>query len=303
MPQRTRITVGQGGVKLFKEQRPWRRDLQIRIKTADHRGVMVVDFPASRDMLELDTRSLPTSFEIQVRRRQPLHRLRHPALRLILNLESRPLRLLITGSGRCGTQTVARFLDGLMFTDSQPVIARHEPLSEYVVPALLSGRLDLVRWIQQGLGHNVEASPYFAVYPEAIAARRVIHLIRDGRAVVQSGMNRGWYQNDSPWNRLKPRFDGDAFAQSCRFWRLACERTAAVASETIRLEDLTCSPDALPTLCDRLGVVTDGRPLPHANRGKVAASWAGWTSEQHAVFEAIAGRVMDRYYPGWRADR
>lgn len=169
-----------------------------------------------------------------------------------------------------------------------------------MVPALIEGRFDFVRRVQEGLGHNVEAAPYYALYPQAIAAGHVVHLVRDGRAVVQSGLNRGWYQNDSPWNRLKPAFAGDPFARSCHLWRVACEQAASVATLTVRLEDLAAGPAALAGFCERLGIVPDGRALPHANQGKQPATWAGWTHDQHDVFAAIAGSVMDRYYPGWR---
>jgi hypothetical protein len=308
MPDRVAIVVGPKGLKIFKEHRGERRDLQICLLTSnDHEATSAspethwVDFPAGQDWLELTDLDPHATYEVLSRRRHLWERVRHHAPRRTLHLEPHRLRLLLTGSGRCGTQTIAGFLDGMRFADGTLVQARHEPLSEYVVPALLAGQIDVVRAIQQGLGHNVEAAPYYALYPEAVTAEATIHLIRDGREVVQSGLNRGWYQNDSPWNRLKPRFAGDPFVQSCHFWRLACEKAEAVAAHTARLEDLSQSAAAREEFLRQLGIVADGREFPHANRGHVPASHRDWSPQQHEAFATIAGSVMDQYYPGWRA--
>lgn len=310
MPEWTAIISGRDALTLLKEHRAAHRGLQVRLRPrgagrrADRAGGPYgwVDFPPERESLHLEGLRPGLEYELVCRRQGILQRLRHPAQRRTLRLAPRPLRLLLTGSGRCGTQTIASYLDGMRFADGERVRALHEPLSEHVVPALLEGRLDLARAVQEGLGHNVESAPYYALFPEAIAAERVIHLIRDGRRVVQSGLNRGWYQNDSMWNRIKPDFAGDAFARCCHYWRLSCEQAASAAERTFRLEDLSGDPAVRGEFLALAGIVDDGRPLPHRNRGRVPASHTAWGEDRREAFAAIAGGVMDRYYPGWRSD-
>jgi hypothetical protein len=306
MPELMAVVVGRQGLTLFKEHRFDLRNLQVRLAPCADRSRPAafkrpgwIEFPADRDRLELTELDPCSAYVIQCRRRNLFQRVRHHTPRRVANLQTRPLRLLLTGSGRCGTQTIASYLDRMSFTDGIRVVARHEPLSEYVVPALLEGQLDLVKMVQQGLGHNVEAAPYYALFSEAIVADRVIHLIRDGRKVVQSGLNRGWYQNDSMWNRLKPRFMGDPFTQACRFWRLTCERAAAAAVCTYRLEDLCRSASTREDFLKQAAIVSDGRELSHLNRGHVPAGFHAWSTAQKEIFTSIAGPIMDEYYPGW----
>jgi hypothetical protein len=297
-----KVAASADGIWVFKEHREWRRSLSVCLRSVDGRLEQVLDFPPDQDVLEIHDAGPGATCDLLVRHRSPLRRLTGGSHHDLAELRDKPLRVLITGSGRSGTQTVASFLDGATFEDGTPVSARHEPLSEFLVPALTDGRTDLVRAIQLGLDHNVESAPYYSLYPDAAMADRIVHVVRDGRRVVQSGLNRGWYQNDSIWNRLKPDLPGDTFTRCCHLWRISTENAMRLAGRTFRLEDLAADADARTDFCLHIGVVPDGRDLPHANRGARGSGIADWSDARRETFTGIAGPLMDWFYPGWNID-
>ena len=284
---------------LYKESRGTPRGLRVALEPADGPSRTVLDFPRDLERLEIPDLRPGATYRIDIRRKKTLKRLFGPKQTKTLKLEPRLLRILLTGSGRCGTKTAAHYLDGLVFEDGEAAMAMHEPLSEYVVPALIENRLQDLVPIQTGLGHNIESAPYYSLYPRAAKADRIIHIIRDGRRVVQSGLNRGWYQNDDIWNRLKPQFPGDAFRQSCHLWRQSVENSLEMASETFRLEDLTASADIRRDFVRSMGIRGTDKPFPHKNAGRSSSRTDDWDKARQVAFREIAGSLMDRFYPGW----
>jgi hypothetical protein len=165
---------------------------------------------------------------------------------------------------------------------------------------LVTGDIQGITNMLNGMLHEIESAPFYALRPETINAELIIHLIRDGRRVVQSGMNRGWYDDDGIWNRIKPVFSKDRFENCCHLWRVTTDNMEQYAQRTFRLEDLTESKDERLRLIQCIGLKPSDRTLPHANQGKASSEFSAWSDRQRAQFDEICGPMMDRYYPGWR---
>jgi len=221
---------------------------------------------------------------------------------------------LVTGSGRCGTHSVAAFLDGQALPGGRRITACHESEWPEIVAALLARRDDRVEAALLRFDHDVEVSPYLA-----LARRRplpqvpLIGIVRDGRKSVRSGMTNGWYYNAEPnpdsWVHLQPRFPGDRFDRCCRFWAWTYRRLERWGAEIFRLEDLVANGAARARLLAALGLAPGPAPFPLRNQTEPHAEvdgpshfppYARWKRAQQDAFARHCGRMMDRYYPGWR---
>ncbi len=302
MPEKTVILTHDGSLTVCKTQIDWQRDLRVTwADTVSGKG-HEVEFPAEKNSLALEGLDPSHTYSVRVSRPGLVHKLTSTPSEILVQPVSTPLTVIITGSGRCGTQSLARYLDNLVFESGQPVDARHETLSEYILPLIIRKDFDGVRRILSGFGHQVEAAPYLSIVPETIEAKHIVHLTRDGRRVVQSGVNRGWYQNDSNWNKIKPRLAEDVFASSCHLWTLTNQNSAKVSTTTVRMEDLSQSPESCSALLSELEIEATKRPFPQANRGKAPSGFDAWTSGQKDRFREICGGVMNVYYPGWESE-
>lgn len=303
MPQQTECIADDGRLHVVKLQRRQRRGLEVEVYSPGDRLVGSASLPRRVDRVSIDGLDPQLTYEVRVRRARRLGRHRDPERTFSAQPRTRDLRVLITGSGRCGTNTVADYLDGHVFDDGTPVTARHEPLSHWMLDAFIAGDPQFPVLQQRGALHNVESAPYYSIYPDVIRAEKVVMLIRDGRRVVQSGLNRGWYVRQSRWDYIKPDFGVGQFESSCRLW-VECNRNAAArADHVFRLEDLALGQERLREFDAALGLVPDDRTFPHTNRGaSTSESFGAWTDEQREVFDDICGPLMDEYYPDWRRD-
>ncbi len=301
MPAGTELIVADGQFAFHKTMLSWRRALRIELRPVGGGPGRRLDFPADRFVLTIDGLDPGTEYEIAVRRQGLLAGLRHGPRRLRARPAARRLRAIVTGSGRCGTTSLARWLDGLRFRDGSPVRARHETLPEHVLPLIEARGLDDLRALLRGLPHDIEVAPFLALVPEVLDAEIVVHLVRDGRRVVQSGLNRGWYRHHGQWNRIKPDFGGDPFEGCCRFWVHVVRKAARAADHTFRLEDVVADPGTRRHLLGVLRIEVSDRPFPVSNRGRDSSAFAGWGADRREQFTEICGATMDDFYPGWRS--
>lgn len=292
------LVTYQGGALIVRNNPADRLDLAVRVAHSTRRKVQRHYFPGGESYLDLADLG-PGRCEIQIKPQSLVKRIRGGSARYSETLHRRPFRLLIIGSGRCGTTTLARYLDGLRFGDGEAISARHESLAHLQLQNIIAGNKECFARVVSGQAHNVEAGAFYALVPEALTADKIIHLVRDGRRVVQSGMLRGWYQNDSQWNRIKPDFPGTIFEKCCHLWVHACENSDRVAHEVLRLEDLAGAEDFRFRVLRELDIVADGRPFPHANKGGASSGHEAWDRESRRSFAKICGEMMDRHYPGW----
>jgi hypothetical protein len=115
-------------------------------------------------------------------------------------------------------------------------------------------------------------------------------------------MNRGWYNSDSSWNRVKPNYADDRFENCCHLWRATTEAMTQRARYTFRLEDLISSDETKSRLLDVVGLKNSGKPFPHVNKGNTTSDFSHWTGKQRDQFTTICGASMDLYYPGWERE-
>ncbi len=244
----------------------------------------------------------------------------------------------VLSTGRVGTQTLAA-LCGL----SENVRAHHEPeprlfaLGKLAHAAgssaasdgtLLEGfRLARAALLEEarssGRGY-VETSPQVTflarVIRELVPDARLIHVVRDPRDVVRSGMRRGWYAGargdesrivpgpDDPhaasWEAMSP-FEKNLWlwAETNRFILELASGLPGPAPVLIHSEQLTAGePPALERLYDTLGADVPRRAQIEAvlaqrmnaqTRGSFPP-WDAWTPDQREATRRIAGPVAER---------
>ena len=210
-----------------------------------------------------------------------------------------PLRIQGVGSGRCGTQSLANYLDGMIFQDGELVCSKHETLANTILLHIIQKQPNKMLDIVRSLFHNVEIAPYFWFVPESIIGEKVILLIRDGRKVVTSGMVRGWYTRESIWDKIKPDYPGTIFEKCCHLWSQSCETLLPYAHVITRLEDLQNSHEARQSLLKQLNIIYTDKLFPKKNVSQINPALFKWTSKEHEIFEKICGKHMDFFYPGW----
>ncbi|NIP95942.1 MAG: sulfotransferase [Akkermansiaceae bacterium] len=174
-------------------------------------------------------------------------------------------------------------------------------------------------------------SAFIPELAEAWPGGKFVWLVRDGRGVVASGYERGWYQPaerdrvDNAWARWRWRGDvvGDmtaeewgelgAFGRNCWYWawvngmirRELVECVAAREMEfyMVRLEDLGVAVGygsaaeprykELERLVEWLGLQpAPGMAMVRANAGPGRRRWETWSEEQRAVFGELCGEMM-----------
>ena len=301
MKPKIRVSAFDGGLELFKIPREWERDLSISVVKPGKNGRgKKIEFPADQDRIAIAGLDPDILHQVNVGPSNLFKRLRRGVEKFEVRPECAAFRVIISGSGRCGTTTLAEYLNGMQFLDGQVARAQHETLHEYILPWILKNNPRAIQRFMTGQEHNIESAPYFALIPQLIKADTVVHLVRDGRRVCQSGMNRQWYAADTDWNRIKPDFPGTTFVKICHFWRHTNEQLESINSYFVRLENLADDELTRRNLLRKIGLQDRGVPFPHSNKGANSSSYDAWTDEMKTTFTNICGSMMDRYYPGWQ---
>jgi hypothetical protein len=212
------------------------------------------------------------------------------------------IRIIGTGSGRCGTASLAEYLDNMIFTDGVGVSAKHETLYITILNGIIEKAFGTIKDTVQSFSHNVEVAPYYSLVPETLSsADKVILLIRDGRKVVSSGMARGWFKRDSLWDKIKPDFQGSQFEKCCHLWKHTNENVLSRADITIRLEDLIDS-NIDESFYEILNIEKPlKKKFPKKNVSTTTPKMV-WNKKDFECFKSICGDLMDSYYKGWETD-
>lgn len=242
----------------------------------------------------------------------------------------------VLSTGRCGTRTLAHVLDL-----AEGAAVEHEPIPRlnrqsravyegweseprFHADLIEACREDAVyRAYEAGqvYGETANRLTYFAPAIRRVFADAIfIHLVRDPREVVRSGMDRGWYDTN-PWDegRIVPR-PGDPyherwaemtpFEKCIWFWhetnRFAADFMATLppgAGMTLRSEGLFSGDlEALEEICRFVGVELPRPKLirkvlqrkENFQRRRSFPRADAWSAEQRSALERIAGEMMER---------
>ena len=253
--------------------------------------------------------------------------------------------LFVLNTGRAGSRTIANVL-----SQHPELASTHEPLPRLIEETVeyRYGRFpadDLAALLAESRPPAVDGRRYCetanrlsltvpglaSTFPDA----QVIWLMRDGRDVVSSGMQRGWFDpsvvKDTPWERHRLRGDelgeisADEWAEWSPFRRVSwlwrrtneiietdLEALDADRSMKLRLEDLSDRMDDVAEFLDiepinwvvprqnARAAIPDTGPAT-ANQVKRRYDHNDWSEQQHAEFVAECGSMMDSWYPGWQS--
>jgi len=300
MPRTVEVLRYDGRLVFLRRAWTTPTDLLVTVEAKGSRKPVSKLFKATERQLEVAELEPGGEYRIRIETSARAQRIiRRPRTRDLVATE-KPPRAVVIGSGRCGTTSVARFLDGLHTCSGNAVACRHETLYEYLLPEVAAARYDAAVDIFRGFWHDVEAAPHLCRLARELPTSHVIHLVRDGRRVVQSGLNRGWYRRGDIWDTIKPPFEGSDFEKCCKFWLYQVTEAERAATLTLRLEDLTSSAEAIRQLLTSLDIAPTSRLFPKENVGKSPSSIDHWSTRQTEAFEEICGEAMDQFYPGWR---
>lgn len=130
-----------------------------------------------------------------------------------------------------------------------------------------SGALQLMRqslrWMRQQPGDVAEANvylePFLTELRELAPTALFVHLHRDGRDIVRSILNRGWYDNpDDHKHRALPIEGWDQlsrFERACWYWRHTNETIAPHATARISFEAMVRDVKYLTSQLDQFGII------------------------------------------------
>lgn len=232
---------------------------------------------------------------------------------------------LITGLGRSGTVFLAELLDLIpnyavyhetaadrdaMTTAYQDSAAAYQYLRtkrRFTV----TGRILTTGCITYG-----EVNSYLRYHVEALMKDwnvTILHLVRDGRDVVRSMMNRQTYTErdskhsgritprpDDPWYEAWPTMD--RFARLCWYWSATNEHLLRYRLSLIRFEDIISCFDKFENQVMRPinaylpYEVWDQRRQQRRNVSEKPSfpKWPNWTTIQQECFNEICGATMAR---------
>jgi len=231
-----------------------------------------------------------------------------------------PRVIFISSSGRSGSKSVASALNlpGILsIHGAKPQIERANCLHyrgdlKHPARVVLDARAKIIRNTVASGMHYVECTWFLSslggVLKSAFPGERIVHLVRDGRDFVRSGMARPWFKGDRrylarewSWSRDRwnpPQAATSRLAKIAWLWSVQQSRIAADADELIRFEDLV--DNGLPL--EKIGlplhrVVT----LPRVNvtQKHVMPPWQSWNATTRAEFQRWAGHELQFYGYAW----
>jgi hypothetical protein len=222
-------------------------------------------------------------------------------------------KILITGSGRCGTYSMANFLDGMTFKSGERVVAQHETQRNFFLEMLKKKEWGSIEIFFLKLKNQIEISPYISLLPKKpIKDGLLIALIRDGRDTVRSGMNSGWFLDisspETSWKEYLPEFKGDRFEKCCQLWAWVYKKLEGWDSKFFRTEDLASSEDIRNDLFAILNITQNYKSFLISNiavsrkkrvfslENKELPKWEYWTPNQRLIFIKHCGKLMKKYY-------
>lgn len=238
----------------------------------------------------------------------------------------------IISTGRTGTKFLAGYLNDdpysvavhepgpTLFRLGNQVARRETGFDEAVAAIMRSKRPKIKRYQDHKMYVEANNRLYSlvpalrSVFPEA----KVVRVVRDGRDVVRSGMSRGWYGENDPFDRINARwFPGDSwyhkwddlsrFQKVCWWWQkkdsiLLDSMPNDEGAISVRFEDIFDAPSLYVGMRKifvflRLGLNINPSRMHqpvNATPKYTFPRWTHWTVEQLEQFDEIAGGHMRR---------
>jgi|10_taG_2_1085330.scaffolds.fasta_scaffold26815_3 hypothetical protein len=241
-------------------------------------------------------------------------------------------KIFITSSGRSGSKAIAQALNKINHVDSyhgpnvfemENCLKYQKKMSSAQVKLMLGEKRDpLLAHSYNRNNHYVESSWFLSAileeiiekYPDAL----VVHLVRDGRDFVRSGMNRFWFKPGalsrynawtrdrwSPPSECRSRLEKISWlwAEQQRIQRLSMEKIPKKNNGgVIRLEDLISTPH-INKFADQIGLpYTDDIILEKTNKSKnpyVIPHWKSWNDEYIDQTKRWLGDELREYDYEW----
>jgi len=150
---------------------------------------------------------------------------------------------------------------------------------------------------------NVYLEPFITELRELAPRATIVHLHRDGRDVVRSILNRGWYDNPGDHKHRVVPVEGwdelNRFERACWYWRYTNEAIAPHASTRLAFEQIVSDRAALEAHLEQLGIIVHplladavyDQPLNVTRQPRVP-SHEEWPEQYRQTFERICGPVQ-----------
>jgi len=203
--------------------------------------------------------------------------------------------IFIASSGRSGSQSLATAL-GEVF-EVQAFHDMHE--ENYICKKYLESlkevkkrRLNLITATLDAGYHYVECSVCTRCHLEDLTEDypdcTIVHLVRDGRDYVRSGMGRPWFKKDK-----------NQFSEICKLWALGQRTISKCPSEIVRLEDLIKGP--IGWFVEKLGLKYNEITLPHDHLTKNLwfPHWTEWDENQVDIAKKWMGEELEKFGYVW----
>lgn len=229
----------------------------------------------------------------------------------------------IVGLGRSGTAFLSHLLDkvnGIDVYHETPndrnalIDAYRDPMMARKYLTDYRGRLIAARIIESRNPIYGEVNSYLRYHVEALEELWnpiIMHLARDGRAVVRSAMNRGTFaQADRDHSgRLEPHPNNfwyekwpemDRFSRVCWYWADTNQYLLKLNIPLVRFEDVISSYNEFAEqILQPLSVELSSsvweenvRKPKNVSETQQFPAWNHWTDRQKQIFESICGDVM-----------
>jgi len=233
---------------------------------------------------------------------------------------------IIVSTGRTGTAWIAKLINSSLGVHAvhEPImheqIAHAEALSRpesiekyanfrirYINAQCAKGSWDVYVEVNGALRRHVHAIKN--ICPQIYMP----HVIRDGRDVVSSIMNRPksltirdpcyFFVNghvadiDNQWSKLSK------FEKACCLWNSDNEYMSKYCDATIKFEEMLSDYDKfVEILCDPIGILIERdkwkkslNQIENSNKKITFPKWEHWSSKEKSAFFEICGKTMEKY--------
>ncbi len=225
--------------------------------------------------------------------------------------------LIITGTGRCGTATLAKMFNGYHEFRVSYILDKYflnaDPFSDPF--RSLEKRIEVMLDLHQGINYGtfIDSSNLYIHFIDALYALdpsiRIIFSVRNGKDFVRSALSRKWHEQDmvgtvpprddpyfSIWNSMS------SLQKNAWIWvyrnRKALAGLKTVAEEqklSLRIEDIA-KPETLDMLEAFAGIRIEERDWAgkgfNANPSFDLPPKEEWSDEMNRDFSEIAGEMM-----------